>query len=199
MQTADAFVLGPGAVLFYTVARTGVGAWLSFRGHAEREPGSSLALQALSDGILVMGAILYANEALRPEAPRVLMAALLVYAVTWESYTGLSRLQAAEREADEVVDPSSVLDDFVGIVGGFGWMFMTLMLIALSGMVVASRAELTDSQKLAPIVGVGLPIVIGFAVRGWIGYRRHEGWSFGDSVVAIVASGALAFSTWAWL
>ena len=199
MQTADAFALGPGAVLFCTVARTGMGVWLSFRGHEDAEPGPSLALQALSDGILVLGALLYANPELRPEAPRVLMATLLVYAITWEAYGGLARVLVDDPESDDRLELTSIIDDFVNLLRIFGWIFMTLMLIALSGMVVASRAEMTDSQKLAPFVGVGLPILVGPLIGGWVGYRKHQGWSVSDSIVTVMAGGALAFAVWAWL
>ena len=195
----DAVQLSPGAILVCAAARTAIAVRLSVGSHGREEAGPSPALQWLSDGILATGAVLYANAALRPDAPRHLMAALLVYAITWEGYVGMSRVEAFEYSADQTLDPAFFADNVIAVVRGWGWMFMTAMLVAFGAAVVMSRPELTDSQKFAPFAGCGVPLAVGLALRAYVSARKREGWGLPDSAIVVITGAALAFACWAWL
>lgn len=194
----DGLSFSAGAILIYTVARTILAVFLSIRARRHGEAVTTTALQTLSDGILAMGALLYANAALRPDAPRALMAALLVYVITWESFASVSRVQAWEYFSPDG-PATSAIDTLLDVFQGWAWVFMTVVILFLCGIVVASRPEMTDSQKLAPFVGGGVPLAVGLALRGYVSTRDSDRWSIADGIVAILAAGALAFACWAWL
>ena len=127
------------------------------------------------------------------------MAALLIFAITWEGYVGMSRVQAFEYSADQTLDPAYLADSVIAVVRGWGWMFMTAMLVAFGAAVVMSRPELTDSQKFAPFAGCGIPLGVGLMIRGYVTARNHEGWALVDSAVVVMSAAALTFACWAWL
>ena len=195
----DAVQMSPGAILLCAAARTAIAVRLSVGSHGRDEAGPSPMLQLLSDGILATGAVLYANAALRPDAPRHLMAALLVYAITFEGYVGMSRVEAFEYSADQTLDPAFFADNVIAVVRGWGWMFMTAMLAAFGAAVVMARPELTDSQKFTPFAGCGIPLGVGLVLRAYVRARNREGWGLADSAVVVVSAAALAFAVWAWL
>ena len=193
----DAIHVGTAAVVVSTAARTAVAVVLSIRSRRQGESGWTLALQYLSDAILATGAVLYANAALRPDAPRAVMAALLIYAITWEAFVGASRIQE--------LGTSSAMMGPIGVNGLLdgaqiaAWVFMTLMLVAFGAMVVMARPVLTDAQKLAPIFGVTVPVLVGLSLRGYASGRDAERWVGADTAVGILTAAILGFACWAWV
>jgi hypothetical protein len=196
-MSIDIIHIGAGAVLATVVVRTGIAIVLSVRGHQRGESGWGILFQSASDLILATGAVLYANTALRPDAPRAFLAGLLVFAIAWEASVGGSRV-AELGNSPEALQPMGV-ENFLDTIQIFGWMFMTLMLIAFSAMVVMARPVLTDAQKLAPIVGISVPIVVGLILGDYVRGRDPEQTALSDGVAVILGGSALGFACWVWL
>ena len=196
-MSTDVIHIGAGAVLATVVLRTAIAIVLSVRGHQRGESAWSILFQSLSDLILATGAVLYANVALRPDAPRALLAGLLVFAIAWEASVGGSRVEELGN-SPEALQPLGV-EGFLDSVQIFAWMFMTLMLVAFSAMVVMSRPVLTDAQKLAPIIGIGVPIIVGLMLGEYVRGRDEEQTALADGMAVMLGGGALAFACWVWL
>jgi hypothetical protein len=196
-MSLDGFQVSAGVILLYTVARTLIAIALSVRSHRRGDPGSGIALQVLADGILAMGAFLYAQGATLADVPRTLPATLFVYAITWEAYGGVSRVES--ETAPGGVNDVLIVDDLFNFIKGFAWLFTTGMMILFTGAVAISRPEMTDSQRFSWVFGGGVPIMLGLMVRGYVASREHEGWSAADSIACVWATGLFAFAVWCWL
>ena len=191
------FGIGPGAILVGTIVRTVLAIVLSVRSHSRGETRPSMALQALSDGILALGVVLYVSGGVGPETPRLLMAALLVFALTWEAFAVVVRSSDTDTPAWET--DLFPMDGLIAFGRGWVWFMGAMMMALLSGSVVALRPEMTDSQKLAPIVGGSVPIIVGLYLGAYACERDPDKWTVTDTVVAVLVAATLAFACWAWL
>src|SRR5688500_17007403 len=196
-MSTNVIQIGAGAVIAAVVLRTGIAIVLSVRAGQRGDSAWGILFQSVSDFILAAGAVLYANPALRPDAPRVVLAGLLVFAIAWEASGGGARIGQLG-ESPEALHPMGV-EGYLDGIEIFGWRFMTLMLIAFSAMVVMARPELTDSQKLAPIVGVPVSIMLGFMAGGYVASREPEQTALADAAAVVVCGGVFAFACWVWL